>query len=162
MKYFIAVFITAVVVFLGATFYYKGLPTFPSYNKSPVATQSQVSQTPVPIVVTATATPSTTQVADENISIVSAVQAALVSEHGPDAQTLNITISKIEGNYASGGASGQGGGGMWYAAKVSGIWKLVWDGNGQINCSDIAPYPAFPTDMIPECWDTTTNKIVNR
>jgi hypothetical protein len=51
---------------------------------------------------------------------------------------------------------------MWFAAKVNGIWKLVWDGNGQINCSDIAAYPAFPTDMIPECWDTTTNKVITR
>jgi hypothetical protein len=163
VKYIIAIIITAVVVFLGATFYYKGLPTFSSNNNVPVATQSmEVSQTPIPIVVTATATPSDVQTADQNISIVSAVQAALVAEHGQDAASLNVTVSKVEGLYAQGGASGQGGGGMWFAAKVNGIWKLVWDGNGQINCSDLTAYPAFPKDMISECWDTATNKIVTR
>lgn len=163
MKYFIAVFVTAVLVFLGATIYYKGMPFFPSYNKTPVATQIEtVTQTPVPLVVTVTASPSSTQIADEKIAIVSAIQLALVAKHGPDAQSLNVTVSKIEGDYAQGGASGQGGGGMWFAAKVLGEWKLVWDGNGVIQCSDIAPYPAFPKDMIPQCWDTLTDKIVNR
>lgn len=42
MKYGIAIFVTAVLVFLGATIYYKGLPTFPSYNKNAVSTQSGV------------------------------------------------------------------------------------------------------------------------
>lgn len=152
MKYFIAIFVTAVVVFLGATIYYKGLPSFPSYNKSPVSTESAV----------AVETPSPSSVANESVVLVAAIKAALVAKHRSDAGLLNITVSKIEGNYASGGASGQGGGGMWFAAKVNGNWELVWDGNGQINCSDISPYPGFPSDMISECWDTVTQKIVKR
>jgi len=152
MKYFIAVFVTAVIVFLGATIYYKGLPSFPSYNKTPVSTEStSVVETPSPL-----------PVVDESADIITVIKAALIKKHGTDAGLLNITTSKIEGDYAQGGASGQGGGGMWFAAKVSGIWKLVWDGNGQINCSEIAPYPQFPADMIPECWDTVTQKIVTR
>ena len=99
---------------------------------------------------------------DESVALIAAVKAALVAEHGQDAGLLNITVAKMEGEYASGGAAASGGGGMWFAAKVNGVWKLVWDGNGQINCSDITPYPEFPNDMIPECWDTTTLKIVNR
>jgi len=51
---------------------------------------------------------------------------------------------------------------MWFAAKVGEIWKLVWDGNGQLNCSDIALYPLFPKDLIPECWNEATQKIVKR
>ena len=152
MKYFIAIFVTAVVVFLAATFYYKGFPTFPSYNKVPISTQSAVTEV----------TPSPLPVVDESANLISAIKAALVAKHGPDAVSLNVTVSKTEGDYASGAASAQAGGGMWYAAKVNGNWKLVWDGNGQINCSDIAPYPLFPKDMIPECWDTTTNKVVTR
>lgn len=152
MKYFIAIFVTAVLVFLGATLYYKGLPSFPSYNKTPVSTESAV-------VIT---TPSPIPTADESVDLSLLIKAALILKHGQDAESLNVTVSKIEGNYASGGASGQGGGGMWFAAKVNGNWKLVWDGNGQINCTDIAPYPDFPSTMIPECWDTTTNKIVTR
>jgi hypothetical protein len=152
MKYFVAIFVTAVLVFLGATIYYKGLPSFPSYNKTPVSTESAV----------VTVTPSPESVVDEESVLLAAIKAALIAKHGSDAGLLNITVSKIEGVYAQGGASAQGGGAMWFAAKVNGEWKLVWDGNGQINCSDIAPYPDFPIGMIPECWNTATNKIVTR
>ncbi|HUC95153.1 MAG TPA: hypothetical protein VMR19_04100 [Candidatus Saccharimonadales bacterium] len=153
MKYFIVVFVTAILVFLGATIYYKGLPNFSAPTGVSVTTQEAM---PTP-----TSAPSPSPI-DETTAIVNAVKAALVAEHGQDAASLNVTVSKIEGDYAKGSASAQAGGGMWFAAKVNGIWKLVWDGNGQINCSDIAPYPAFPTDMIPECWDTTTNKVITR
>ena len=151
MKYFLAVFVTAVIVFLGATIYYKGLPTFPQYNKNPVSTQSDV------LVSSPSPTP-----ANESAILIAAVKAALIAEHGQDAANLDVTVSKIEGNYASGAASEQGGGGMWFTVKVNGVWKLVWDGNGQINCSNLDPYPAFPTDMIVECWDTVTLKAVKR
>lgn len=163
MKYFIAIFATAVVVFLGAYIYFKGLPVFPSYNKVPTSTQSgAVTSQPTALPIespTPVASGSAVQTADENISIVSAVQAALVAEHGSDAASLNITITKVDGDYASGMASAQAGGGIWYAAKVNGIWKLVWDGNGTISCSSLTAYPGFPKDMIPECWDSSNNPV---
>lgn len=40
MKYVLTIFITAVVVGVGAYIYFKGLPTFPAYNKSPISTES--------------------------------------------------------------------------------------------------------------------------
>jgi hypothetical protein len=73
-----------------------------------------------------------------------------------------ITVSKIDGSYAKGTASDDGGGGMWFAAKVGDVWKLVWDGNGVIQCSDLSAYPSFPSSMIPECWDDATQKTVKR
>jgi len=99
---------------------------------------------------------------DETETIKTAVREAIISKRGADAANLNYTVSKIEGNYAQGGASGTGGGGMWFAAKVEGKWTLVYDGNGIILCSEVAPYPDFPKTMIPECWDGKTNKIVVR
>ena len=98
---------------------------------------------------------------DETATLLAAVKAGLVAEHGPDAASLNVTVSKIQGAFAQGGASGQGGGGMWFAAKVNGVWKLAWDGNGTISCASINPY-YFPTSMIPECWNDATQKIVTR
>lgn len=153
MKYFFMIFVTAVLTFLAATIYYKGLPVFLSQQSASVTPQVTASPSPL-------ATVSATQTADENISIISGVRTALVAEHGPDAANLNITISKVEGNYAEGAASEQGGGGMWFAAKVSGVWKLVWDGNGSIMCSSLTPYPDFPKDMISECWDASNNAVV--
>ena len=160
MKYFIAIFVTAVLVFLGATVYYKGLPSFSTPNGVSVTSQEAMPTPTLSPIPSPQSTASATQAADENISIVSAVQAALVAEHGPDAKSLNITISKVEGNYAEGDASAQGGGGMWYAAEVNGVWKLVWDGNGEIMCSNLVPYPDFPKDMISECWDASNNVVV--
>jgi hypothetical protein len=98
---------------------------------------------------------------DETATLIAAVKAGLVAEHGPDAASMTITVSKIQGNFAQGGASAQGGGGMWFAAKVGGVWKLAWDGNGTISCTSIDPYN-FPVSMIPECWNDATGKIITR
>jgi hypothetical protein len=107
--------------------------------------------------------PSPTATAASTASLVSDVKAALIAEHGQNAANLNITVSKVEGNYAQGGASEEGaGGGMWFAAYVDGTWKLVWDGNGIIYCSDLTAYPNFPKDMIPECIDKATGNTVTR
>lgn len=95
-------------------------------------------------------------------AILDAVKAALIAKHGSDFSSLNYTLSKVEGNYASGSVSGTGGGGMWFAANVSGSWVIVSDGNGTTLCSDLTPYPNFPTDMIPQCWDSSTNKLITR
>lgn len=100
--------------------------------------------------------------ADESGILISTIKQALVSKHGESASKLNITVSKISGDYASGGASGEGGGGIWFSAKTGGTWKLVWDGNGVITCIDIAPYPDFPITMIPECFDSTKQQMVMR
>jgi hypothetical protein len=162
MKYFLSIFVTAVLVFLGATIYYKGLPSFPGYSKNAISTQSGVPVVTNETLTTPTAGASGTPVADESQVIIAAIKKELVTKHGPDAASLNVTVSKIEGEYAKGLASGQGGGGIWFAAKLDGIWTLVWDGNGIITCNDVSPYPGFPADMIPQCWDTATDKIVTR
>lgn len=99
---------------------------------------------------------------NNNQIILDAVKAALVAKHGSDFSSLTYSISKVEGNYASGSVGGTGGGGMWFAAKVGNDWKIVSDGNGSTDCADLKPYPSFPTDMIPECWDSSANKLVTR
>ncbi len=49
MKYFLAIFVTAVLVFLGATIYYRGFPTFPGYNKGVVSTIASPEPTATPL-----------------------------------------------------------------------------------------------------------------
>ncbi len=107
-------------------------------------------------------TPTTAAKVDEKTVLQSAIKQALATKFGNDGSTLNVSVSKIEGNYAQGAVSDEGGGGMWFAAKVNGVWKLVWDGNGVILCTDLAPYPDFPTSMIPECYNETTQSPVKR
>ena len=128
-----------------------GQPSKPANQTSVIPTQE---------IAIPTGTPSPS--VDETAILIAAVKNALISEHGTQASSLDISVSKIEGDYASGSASAQGGGGIWFAAKVNGIWNLVWDGNGSIQCSNLTPYPQFPTDMISECWNDKTQQVVKR
>ncbi len=103
-----------------------------------------------------------TVIVDETKILKTFVKNTLVAKHGSGANELTISVAKIQGDFASGGASGEGGGGMWFAAKVDGNWQLVWDGNGVILCKDLTAYPNFPASMIPECYNDQTNKNVKR
>ena len=122
--------------------------------------ESEVSATAIPDIaeISLTAIPST----DETSLLKVIIKEALAAKHGSNADSLNISVSQIQADYASGGATDQGGGGMWFAAKVNGAWKLVWDGNGSILCSDLTAYPNFPSSMIPECWNEQTQKLITR
>lgn len=131
------------------------MPVVPA---SATPTAAAVTTTPAGNVATAAATPSV----DENAIIIAAVKKGLVAEHGSDAATMTITVSGVSGGYAKGMASAQGGGGMWFAAKVNGAWTLVWDGNGTISCSVLTPYPNFPKTMIAECYDDAAKNTVTR
>jgi hypothetical protein len=153
MKYVITVFATAVIVFLAATIYYKGFPSFISPSGvSVVSTEESTLPTTVP----------TDQPLDEEANLAVIIKNMLVAKYGSASANLNVNVYKIEGIYAEGTAAESGGGGGWFAVKVNGVWKLVWDGNGQIDCNNIAPYPDFPKSMIPECWNSTTDKLVIR
>lgn len=90
------------------------------------------------------------------------IKELLIAKHGANANSLNVTVSGNSGVYAKGGASGEGGGGIWFAAKVNNEWKLIWDGNGIILCSDIDKYPDFPTEFLSECFDDKTEKTRKR
>ena len=167
MKYVITVVLTALIVGFGVTAYFKGwypnvtfnTPQAVSVQNTEVSTKEIVVATPSPI---PSASVSAEIKQDDNQTILAAVKKALVAKKGSDFLSLSYSIKKVEGNYASGMVNGSGGGGMWFSAKVNGTWVIVSDGNGVTLCSDLTPYPDFPKDMIPECWNTATNKIVTR
>lgn len=163
MKYFITILLTALVVGLGVVAYFKGwLPSLNFAKPQAVSVQNtEVANEPV-VTPEPTATQSASPEASDDQSILAAVKVALVAKRGADFSDLTYALKKVEGNYASGTVNGTGGGGMWFAAKVAGTWQIVSDGNGVTLCSDLTPYPSFPKDMIPECWDSATNKLVTR
>lgn len=103
-----------------------------------------------------------TPTVDEATLLKTVMKKYIALKHNSDENSLNVSVSKIEGNYAKGGVSDEGGGGMWFAAKEGGVWKLVWDGNGIISCSTFELYPNFPTSMVPECYDEATQNLVKR
>jgi hypothetical protein len=150
------ILVLIVLGLVGYGAYYLGIRS--NKNQTQVANQTTTTSVSTPTETIETQAPAQ----DETATIISDVRKGLITEHGQNAASLNITVSKIEGDYAQGAASEQGGGGMWFAAKVNGVWKLVWDGNGTIQCSNVAPYPNFPTSMIPQCWNDSDQSIVKR
>ena len=159
----IGIVILVIVVASGAYFVGKNGFSF-SLNKvtlpspTPIVTTMPTQQTIAPQA--ATSTVSTTQ--NDQQDLVAAIKLGLVAEHGQDAANDTISVSIIEGLYAKGMANSTGGGGIWFAAKTSGNWKLIWDGNGIIDCGVLTSYPNFPTSLIPSCFDTTSNKLLTR
>ncbi len=53
---------------------------------------------------------------------------------------LQVHVSKLIGNYASGTVGSYGGGAVWYAVKVDGSWKEVWTGQNVISCKPVQQY----------------------
>ncbi len=107
-------------------------------------------QTPVPLTSTQV-TPTAKELSDEE-----AIKEAVYKKFKSDASKLKVTVSKIENGFAKGGiveVSSEVGGGYFIAAKVDGSWIIVYDGQAQPSCSQIAPY-SFPKDMVPECLDS--------
>jgi len=93
------------------------------------------------------------------------IKEALVKKYNWNTDEIELTVSKNDGTYASGGVkekSSEVGGGYFFAVKDVGVWKIVADGNGTIECVSLVPYPNYPTSMIPECYDTKTGKTVKR
>ena len=91
------------------------------------------------------------------------IKTALFKKNGwPDDNSITVKVDTNDGTYASGTAGGQGGGGYFYAIKVAGEWKIVADGNGEISCASLAPYPDYPKSLIPMCFDDSTQKNINR
>lgn len=166
MRYIVTILLTGVLVGFGVTAYFKGWLPFITFNKPQAVSVQNTEISDVPATISPTVVPlasaSASPRADDKLTIIAGVKAALIAKHGSDFSGLNYTVSKIEGNYASGTVNGEGGGGMWFATKESGSWVVVSDGNGVILCSDLAPYPNFPKSMIHECWDSSSDKLVTR
>lgn len=91
---------------------------------------------------------SPTPAVEENADLAVIIKQLLVVKHGSSAETLNVTVSKREGEFARGGASGQGGGGMWLAKKTDNQWELVFDGNGAPDCQELKTVYLFPDSML--------------
>lgn len=75
---------------------------------------------------------------------------------------LTMSTRANDGKYASGAINGEYGGGLWFAQKVKGEWKIVADGNGIPSCESIAEYPDFPNSLLKACFDTKTSELKNR
>ncbi len=96
---------------------------------------------------------SPTPTVDETAVIQSAVKQQLVLEHGQSANSLTVSVTKVETNFARGTASEQGGGGIWLAMRVNGQWQLVFDGNGIPDCNKLKTTDSFPSTILTGICD---------
>jgi hypothetical protein len=89
---------------------------------------------------------------------------ALSKKNNWDASRVELNVTTTEGDFAKGDVKfkDEMGGGLWFAAKVNDTWKIVYDGNGMITCDMLANYKNFPKNLIPQCLDKQTNKLVTR
>ncbi len=64
-----------------------------------------------------------------------------------------VSVTKLAGNYAIGSVGGYASGSAWYAVRVDGLWKEVWEGQNIISCKPVKQY-TIPKDMYGgECSD---------
>ena len=140
MKIIILIVLLIIIVFTG--FYFL---------------QIKKDSSPTPIEITPTITTSQEPTEAQIIK-------ALSEKNSWDESNIEVGISRVEGNFAKGSVNPKDemGGGLWFAAKVNGIWKIVYDGNGIITCSQLADYQNFPKDLIPSCYDEQTEKLLTR
>lgn len=96
----------------------------------------------------------------ETDSIKDQIIQALSQKNNWDASSIELNITAVEGDFAKGDVKfkNEMGGGLWFAAMTNGTWKIVYDGNGIITCDQLANYPDFPKDLIPNCYDNQTDE----
>ncbi|OGK63039.1 hypothetical protein A2334_00160 [Candidatus Roizmanbacteria bacterium RIFOXYB2_FULL_38_10] len=163
MKNFFVGFLTASIILgVGITAYKLGtMRANPASSLIPT-TSPAITQTPINSSSSSIAPTITTSTIDDS----EAIKQALIQKNKWENMEIEVTISKNDGTYASGGVrekSSETGGGYFFAIKQEGVWKIVADGNGTISCSSLAPYPSYPISLIPECYDETNGgKVVKR
>lgn len=96
-------------------------------------------------------------------SIIESLKLLFAQKYEKKVEDINVTISKREGNYLTGGVkfAGEVAGGYVLAAKVNEAWNIVFDGNGTWTC-DAVDVVDFPSTLAPECWDEDTMSVVDR
>lgn len=122
-----------------------------SPTTSPVATTVVVNQSTVSPLPTPSPSPQFTQ--DDEKAIKAAMAKKLPSTDG-----IIISVTQKTSTVAKGSVSAQGGGGYFLAAKTDNGWIIVYDGQSNPTCAQIAPYN-FPTNMVPECLNSSGNVV---
>jgi hypothetical protein len=101
-----------------------------------------------------TSTP-TPEISPTPMSDAEQIKAALIEHLDVVVDPATINVEEIDGDLARGGLPG----GYFIAAKTSGSWKIIFDGNGTPPCAVIEPYD-FPVAWVPLCTDQNGNGVV--
>jgi len=82
------------------------------------------------------------------------IKAALAVRLQKRTDEFALTNTQINDSYAKGGISFEPGapGGLFLAARIDGQWKIVYHGNGSVDCAELARL-AFPSAMMEGVCD---------
>lgn len=91
---------------------------------------------------------------ENNEEVIETLKLLFAQKYGKKVEDAIVNISQREGDYLVGGIkfSGDISGGYVLAAKVNGVWKIVFDGNGNVTCT-VVDEVNFPASLVSECWD---------
>lgn len=150
----IVITVLLVIIFsAGAYLYGSGRLTI-----APISTPEPTFETETPLPTTQPTLAPAPQASDED-----QIRQAMATKHNKSVADTDISINENTGTHASGVVkfAGEIAGGWFLAAKTTGDWQIVADGNGTVICADIDPFN-FSTTMVPECWDDTTQTLITR
>ena len=84
-----------------------------------------------------------------------AIKKAMLTKHNWNEDEVTITISDSNESYARGGVKEKDavGGGMFLAVKQEGVWKIIYDGNGAVDCTELKNVYQFPKSMLTGMCD---------
>ena len=135
------------------------------YFKSSISLPVSNSQIPTPTeIISTTQIPTPTEIVSSPTAIIipttatlssqTLIKSALIKKDNLSADAI-INITKENADYAKGNISfpNENGGGMFLAAKVNGVWTIVYSGNGSVDCISLKKNYSFPADFISNFCD---------
>lgn len=80
------------------------------------------------------------------------IREILAAKYGRPLSEVSVNITKSSGTHAAGGVlfgqGKQGPGGAFLAVKIDGQWKVVYDGNGSVDCDLLKQTYHFPQNIL--------------
>lgn len=153
--------VLAVVGVIGLVGYTIGYKEANSAKTSPTPTATATVTAQKSVTRSAVASATATASSDSETDLISQ---ALVDKLGMSEDTIKVTVSKIDGDYATGtvgSTESEVGGGYFVAVKQDGEWIIIADGNGTIDCATLDEY-SVPATIISECYNSATEESVTR
>ncbi len=85
-------------------------------------------------------------------SVEEEIEAILAKKYGKSSDEVKVTITKQSDSFAGGSVSfGEGGPGevgMFLARRVDNVWEVVFDGNGNVDCTKMRQEYGFPNEIL--------------
>ena len=88
------------------------------------------------------------EVVEENTK--ETVTKLLVEKYNWEKDKVSVQVNKEIGDFASGsvGFGSELGGGGWLAKRIDSRWRLIWDGNGAVDCQNLRNEHQFPDEIL--------------